>query len=98
MDENCHVEPMQKNPTKSEQDQTTDAFFAVSGMGCPNCAHRVRNSIIELQGVIEAQVDHIRGAARVVYNPMMVNTNDLTQAVVRAGGDGRHEYFAQLLS
>lgn len=98
MDENCHVEPVEKVPTERERDQTTSSFFVVSGMGCHNCAHRVRNSIIGVNGVVEAQVDHVRGAARVVYNPLMVSTEDVVRAVVRAGGDGRHNYFAQLIT
>lgn len=36
--------------------------------------------------------------AQVAYNPTLVSTDDLVAAVVRAGGDGRHEYRAKLLS
>lgn len=43
MDENCHVEPLQKTATPEEQQATTSALLAVGGMGCPNCAARVRN-------------------------------------------------------
>lgn len=95
-EKNRHVEPNEKLPTPGEMDQLTNALLAVSGMGCPSCAARVRNSLLQLQGVVEAKVDHMSGAAQVVYNKMMANESDLVQAVVRAGGDGRHNYYAQI--
>lgn len=98
MDENCHVEPMQKTATADERKSTTWMVLAVQGMGCPNCANRVRNSLISLKGVTEAYVDHIVGIAEVEFNPNLVTLPALINAVARAGGDGRHEYRAQLLN
>lgn len=97
MDENCHVEPLQKTPTAKERQMTQTTHLAVWGMGCPNCAARVRNSLISLDGVIDADVDHTAGMAEVVFNPNLVNMVALIDAVARAGGDGRHEYHAQPL-
>ena len=98
MDENCHVEPLQKTATAEEQQTTTSALLAVWGMGCPNCAARVRNSLLSLKGVVDAEVDHTIGMAEVVFNPNLTTTPALIEAVARAGGDGRHEYRARLLS
>ena len=98
MDENCHVEPLQKTATAEEQQTTTSARLAVWGMGCPNCAARVRNSLIALTGVVEAYVDHTAGMAQVNFNPNLTNLPALVEAVARAGGYGRHEYRAQLMS
>jgi copper chaperone CopZ len=61
-------------------------------MGCPNCAARVRNSLISLKGVVDAEVDHTIGMAEVVFNPSLTAIPALIEAVARAGGDGRHEY------
>ncbi|MBM2848780.1 MAG: heavy metal translocating P-type ATPase [Anaerolineales bacterium] len=94
MDENCHVEPLQKTATAEEQQTTTSALLAVWGMGCPNCAARVRNSLISLKGVVDAEVDHTIGMAEVVFNPSLTAIPALIEAVARAGGDGRHEYRA----
>src|SRR3970040_1656055 len=96
MDENCHVEPLQKAATADEQRITTWTLLAVYGMGCPNCANRVRNSLISLNGVIGAYVDHTMGIANVEFNPDRVTIPALINAVARAGGDGRHEYRTQL--
>ena len=98
MDENCHVEPLQKTATAEEQQTTTSALLAVWGMGCPNCAARVRNSLISLKGVVDAEVDHTIGMAEVVFNPSLTAIPALIEAVARAGGDGRHEYHARSLS
>lgn len=97
MDENCHVEPITKEPEFDEIQNVKVAFMNVWGMGCPNCENRVRNSLVSLKGVIDARVDHVIGKAQVAYNPDIASSDDLIAAVARAGGDGRHEYGAQLV-
>src|SRR5579859_2620410 len=96
MDENCHVEPLQKTPTVEEQRAITSALLAVEGMGCPNCAARVRNSLLSLTGVVEAQVVLETGLADVTYNPDLTGVAALINAVAQAGADGRHHYRAQV--
>jgi copper chaperone CopZ len=95
MAENCHVEPFQKTPTIEEQKTTTSAVLVVSGMGCPNCAARVRNSLLSLSGVVEAQVILETGLAEVTYNPDLADVPVLLNAVAQAGADGRHHYRAR---
>lgn len=97
MDEDCHVEPITKRPGLDEIQNVQVAFLNVWGMGCPNCANRVRNSLISLKGVVAARVDHNIGKAQVAYNPNIATSDDLIAAVASAGGDGRHEYGAQLV-
>ncbi len=94
MDESCHVEPVQKIATAEEQQATTMVLLGIQGLGCPNCAARVRNSLLGLTGVIEADVDHITGTADVEFNPKLVTNAALFDAVARAGNDGRHRYQA----
>ena len=98
MDDNCHVEPIQKLTTPDEQKNTELALLAVSGMGCSNCANRVRNSLLMLYGVVDAYVDHTAGIAQVSFNPNMETIDSLISAVTRAGGDGRHAYGARLIA
>jgi len=94
MDENCHVEPLQKIATVEEQQATALIMLGVQGMGCPNCAARVRNSLLRLKGVTEADVDHLTGTADVEFNPNLVAVPALLEAVAQAGNDGRHQYRA----
>jgi copper chaperone CopZ len=96
MDENCHVEPITKRPGLDEIRNVEIAFLNIWGMGCSNCANRVHNSLVSLKGVVDARVDHVIGKAQVAYNPDIASSDDLIAAVAGAGGDGRHEYGAQL--
>jgi copper chaperone CopZ len=94
----CGVEPIEKRITLDERENSEKIFLSISGMGCMSCANRVRNSLLLLLGVVEAQVDHVKGVAQVVFNPRLTNLDEMFQAVVRAGGDGRHNYSARLIS
>jgi copper chaperone CopZ len=96
MDKECHVEPVRKTIKPEEMEVTTQVTLAIQGMGCPNCAIRVQNSLIKVSGVIEAEVNHMSGVADVVYNPNLTTQKVLVEAVVHAGGDGRHSYSAQI--
>ena len=98
MNSNCHVDPIQKTVTTEEREKVSRALFAVWGMGCPNCATRVRNSLVMLESVVDAYVDHIGGIAHVTFNPGMVAVPALIDAVAGAGNDGRHEYHAVLVT
>lgn len=94
MDENCEVKPLHKKVTAGEYQKTRLALLAVTGMGCSNCAARVRNSLIALYGVTNVMVDHITGNAQVTFNPDLVAFPKLIEAVAQAGNDGRHTYRA----
>lgn len=96
MADQCHVDAVNKSPSEAERKETTVEMLSVKGMGCPNCARRVRNSLISLNGVVDADVDHNTGFAYVLYNPRLTSPQDFITAVSRAGGDGRHEYSAQI--
>lgn len=97
MENNCHIGTIQKTASEVERAIEETVVLAVWGMGCPNCATRVRNSLVLLDGVIEAYVDHVIGCANILYNPSMVSRIELMDAVGRAGKDGRHEYGASLM-
>ena len=98
MNNDCHVEPVQKVTTAGEQKIMELALLSVWGMGCINCANRVRNSLLSLHGVIDAYVDHTAGIAQVSFNPTIETIDNLISAVTQAGGDGRHAYGAWLLA
>ena len=92
----CSVKPIQ--PTVSAETFATvhTALLIVWGMGCPNCAMRVRNTLVQLDGVVAAYVDHEVGMAGVRFNPNRVTVQELIDAVGHAGNDGRHKYCARL--
>ena len=98
MEDHCHVEPIQKMTTADEQKNTELALLSISGMGCSNCANRVRNSLLSVYGVVDAYVDHTAGIAQVSFNPNLGTYEELISAVIHAGSDGRHVYQARLLA
>lgn len=94
MADHCHVEPLDKTATVEELADAASVWLAVFGMGCPNCANRVRNSLLSLDGVLDVSISHVAGMANVIFNPDATTFPDLLDAVERAGNDGRHEYWA----
>jgi copper chaperone CopZ len=93
---NCHIEAINRVPDPKEYETLTDTLLFVWGMGCPNCAMRVRNALVSQDGVIDAQVDHFSGRALVRHNPNLVQPEGLLRLVESAGNDGHHRYSAAL--
>lgn len=97
MDKSCHVEPKETTIDFTQLDSDYTAYFNVQGMGCPNCASRVKNGLLELEGVHMAAVYLHENVASVVYDPYTNTTEELEEVIFNAGNDGRHLYQAQLL-
>ena len=96
MSDHCHVEPLRKQVSREEINEAQMATLAVEGMGCVNCATRVRNGLLSLDGVVSANIDLARGLAFVDYLPARTNPAALIQAVSAAGNDGHHNYRASI--
>ena len=94
---NCHVEPVEKPLDEAALANASTVYLAVQGMGCPRCAMRVRNGLLELDGVLAAEIFLPEGLAVAAYDPARVAASDLIAAVAAAGGDGRHHYQAQVI-
>jgi copper chaperone CopZ len=98
MDENCHVEPVNKIALDSVIRNADNALLTVTGMGCRNCATRVRNALLMLDGVHHAEIFLNFGMAEVYYDGRRISAEALTGAVAGAGNDGRHQYQAEIVS
>jgi copper chaperone CopZ len=95
--DHCHVMPIEKHVALSGNEKLETIFMRISGMGCPNCALRVRNGLLGVSGVIGAEVDHITGTARVTIDGAYMNILSLVDAVAQAGDEQRHTYRAALV-
>jgi len=95
--ENCHVDSVEKRVDEQALLTAKATFLGVSGMGCPTCAMRVRNGLLNLDGVLLAEVHLQNGVATVAYDPEDVTPDKLVTAVTNAGNDGRHHYEAHIL-
>lgn len=98
MDENCYVEPIYKTTSLDQFKNAEVATLAVLGMGCENCATRVRNSLLKLEGVYGVDVFLNMALAEVRYESKKLTPNELVNAVSSAGNDGRHQYRAELIA
>jgi len=88
------VDPVHKAVDPGLFDRSATAFLAVSGMGCPTCAARVRNALVTTEGVVEAEVDHGSGLAVVSYLPEAVDVDGMARAVTLAAAGTHHTYEA----
>ena len=95
MTDNCHVTRLNKQVILEANAEVETITLHVTGMGCPNCANRVHNRLIDHPGVVEAEVDHETGKAEVAYLPAKINISQLISLVAKAG-DNHHTYQAAL--
>lgn len=96
----CHVDAISSNVdlTSIDIQGVKVAYLSVEGMGCENCATRVRNGILRLEGVLLARVELEDQFASVIFDPTKVTRQQLLQAVSKSAMDGKHRYWASLLS
>jgi copper chaperone CopZ len=59
--------------------------FTIEGMHCTSCAMNIDGELEELAGVSEARTSYAKGETRITYDPQHVNTDQLIEAIHRAG-------------
>ena len=98
MNDNCYVEPINKTALDHVLDNADRILLSISGMGCQNCATRVRNSLLSLDGVYEADVLLNIRMAEIYFDEKKVTPDTLLYAVTAAGNHGRHNYQAEVVA
>lgn len=93
----CQVEAIAKPVDSGALHNSAVAVLRVSGMGCGNCANRVRNSLLGLPGVLAARVDLAEGLVRVNFTSEHTELQQMLDAVANAGNDDHHDYHAALV-
>ena len=61
--------------------------FDITGMHCPSCSMLVKMSLVDLDGVISAEVDHRSGVAEVAYDPDKLDDDAIIAEIIKAGYD-----------
>ncbi|PKO05743.1 MAG: hypothetical protein CVU41_09965 [Chloroflexi bacterium HGW-Chloroflexi-3] len=97
MKDPCDIKPFKKTSVFEEYHKSQTSILSISGLNCPNCALRVRNALLKTYGITTALIDHESGLGEITYNPDIVQPQNLVSAIVLAGGDGIHQYAAQLM-
>jgi len=59
--------------------------ISISGMVCGGCSGTVRQALLALDGVVEAEVSHIEANAVVSYEPSKVTFAQIKSAIEAAG-------------
>lgn len=99
MDDPCvEIQPLDKKPVQAETARQSTAYLEIDGMGCGNCANRVRNALLKTYGVTAVAIDQPDGLGEVNFNPTLVTPDALVQAVQSAGNDGFHHHDARVLA
>lgn len=57
----------------------------IGGMTCASCVGRIEKALLKLDGVAEARVNLATEVATITYAPSLLEVDDLTGAVVKAG-------------
>lgn len=96
MDEKCYVEPVNKIALDSVIRNADSTLLSISGMGCQNCATRVRNGLLLLEGVFHVETNLNLGMAEVFFDEKRISIEGLISAVAGAGNDGSHQYRAEV--
>ncbi|HEY4721048.1 MAG TPA: heavy-metal-associated domain-containing protein, partial [Anaerolineae bacterium] len=83
-------------PPSDEQERIRLTRLRVSGMYCPICATRIHSSLVALDGVLNAQVNHLVGVVDVIFDSNSTSVPALIRAVIQAGDDNRYTYRATI--
>ncbi|XJS10226.1 heavy-metal-associated domain-containing protein [Aerococcaceae bacterium WGS1372] len=59
--------------------------FNINGMGCMGCANTIQNTLSELEGVKDAQVDLANKTVKINYDPQIVSKESMQASVDKAG-------------
>ncbi|CAG0984460.1 hypothetical protein ANRL4_02080 [Anaerolineae bacterium] len=63
-------------------------------MYCPICATRIHGSLVALDGVLKAQVNHLAGVVDVIFDSNFTSVPALIRAVIQAGNDNQFRFQA----
>jgi copper chaperone CopZ len=87
------VDPVPGRGTEEERRRATVQHMAIAGMGCPNCANRIRNALTATRGLVDVDVDLPGALATVWYRPEGVGVADVTRTIEAAGEGTHHRYL-----
>ena len=91
------VEPVEKAICEDELAEARMARLVILGIVCPNCAMRVRNALLRLDGVVSVDVDFKSGLALIDHVPSTTDDRALLFAIARAGTEAGQEFQAAVI-
>lgn len=94
----CNVPRLEPEEAPDDEALRGGLRLSISGMGCVNCANRIHNALITLEGVGQVHIDHRTGQGAIYFNPDLVSADNIIARVVFAGGMSGHRYRARVVS
>lgn len=79
------VEEFEAVEVKKDEGSSLIGYLNISGMHCSSCAGLIEKSLTRTKGVLEANVNFASGKARVKYDSLVVDPQELKVAVKNAG-------------
>ena len=83
----------QRNPLQS----SVTAYLNVWNMDCPDCVHILHDGLIELYGMDKVDVFYKQGIVVTIYDPDLVEANDVLDAIRTLGRRTAHFYGAEVI-
>ena len=81
-----YEEPIDEPGAPDEGQETRLVCLAIYGLRGPTCAALVRNSLLKVSSVVDAEVQQLLGLEEVIVNTTAIDTGALVQAIAQAGG------------
>lgn len=91
------IQPRASRATPGALRSATILDLAIAGMGCDNCAHRIRNGLLTQSGVVEAEFDALTSLGRVWYDSSLVAVEEIVAVIAVLGESTQHQYLAVAL-
>ena len=95
---NCQVTALERPVSPQQLAQAETVVLLVRGMGWPACALRVRNGLLQIDGVVAAEVVLSHGLAKVWYDTAALQPESLAARLPAMADDARHHYTAHVLA
>jgi len=71
--------------SENEAEKPKTVIIAVEGMTCEGCATQINEELKKLKGVISAEASYKNKNVKVVYNPKLVNLEQIKKAINELG-------------
>lgn len=94
---NCQAMPPVKPLNPEQLAAAATVIFLVHGMGCPACALCVRNELLQIEGVVAANVLLTHGLAKVWYDPRVLQPESLPARLPVVADAADYHYTVHLL-
>ena len=91
------VMPTVKSINPEQLVEMATVIFLVHGMGCPTCALCVHNELLQIEGVVAANVLLTHGLAKVWYDPSVLQPETLPARLPAVADDAGYHYTVRLL-